>query len=77
MLWILSTACPIKSAWWKDLPSFVAVRSEALHNAIQWQIDDEEGVCNVCQQEGIETLCLEVLDKKGRKDLHIHQCIFQ
>ena len=43
--------------------------SEPLHQDIDRQIHNEEGVRYVCQQEWIKALCLEVLDKEGCQDL--------
>ena len=43
--------------------------SEPLYEDIDRQIHNEEGVRYVCQQEWIEALCLEVLDKEGCQDL--------
>ncbi len=40
----------------ESLPSFMHMPSQALRQGMSWQVDNEQGIGNVCEQEGVKSL---------------------
>ena len=62
MVWLRGTA--------DNVPAFEPVGSKLLDQGIRWQVDNEKGIGDVCQQERVQAFSLKILNKERGQDLH-------
>ena len=57
----------------KDSPCIVFPRNQPNCQVVDREIDNEKRIGNVCQQEGVEPLRLQVLHQEGGQHLDHHE----